>query len=71
MRHTAQQAKEAILHPAVHAHYEKKKKNLKLRSAYAAALTDILRHGHLDDVTKTKPDNTSKKKAPTKKIKNH
>jgi hypothetical protein len=54
MRQAASQARAALRNPAVKAHYEKKKKHLKVSSAYTAACTDFLRHGRIDKIDTSK-----------------
>jgi len=56
MRNAAMHARAALRNPAVKAHYEKKKKRLNVSSAYTAACTDFLRHGHIDKVDTSKYD---------------
>ena len=50
MRVAAPQAKEALRDDNVRAYYEKKKDKVKLSSAYLTAVTDIMRHGCLDEI---------------------
>jgi hypothetical protein len=56
MRIASWQARAALANPAVKAHYEKKKKQLNVSSAYTAACTDFLRHGRIDKIDTSKYD---------------
>lgn len=56
MREASRHARAALRDPAVRAHYEKKKKRLKVTSAYTAACTDFLRHGRIDKIDTSRYD---------------